>query len=71
MNILDQNELFFALAFAGVFHSLVLYVIISYATRADKRAKYDFAQMDLLGKIAKQQGVPDEEIQKTYREAGL
>jgi hypothetical protein len=40
----------------------VLHLIISGATRSKKRALYEWAQMELLDKIARVQGVPEEEI---------
>jgi len=43
----------------------LLYLVISLATKSHRRAKYEWAQMDLLAKIAHAQGVPVEEIQKT------
>jgi hypothetical protein len=48
-----------------IVQALVLYLVINFATKADRRAKYEWAQMDLLTKIARVQGVPEQEIQKT------
>jgi hypothetical protein len=69
MNI--DSSFYLILGFAGVIQCVVLYLVINIATKADKRAKYEWAQMDLLGKIALRQGVPSEEITKTYKDAGL
>jgi chromosome segregation and condensation protein ScpB len=50
---------------------VILYIIINAATKASLRAKYEWAQMALLAKIAMQQGVPAKEIEKTFGDAGL
>lgn len=59
---MDTTETLLAIAAIEIINCLVLYFIISSATNADKRAKYDWAQMELLAKIARVQGVPEEEI---------
>lgn len=48
---------------AFIVQAVVLYLVINFATKADRRAKYEWVQMDLLIKIAKIQGVSEEEIQ--------
>lgn len=64
---MDQQQLLFAFAGALLVNSLILYVIISSATRAEKRAKYEWAQLQLLAKIAMIQGVKQEEITEVFK----
>jgi hypothetical protein len=64
-------SIYLLLGFAGLIQCAVLYLVINFATKADRRAKYEWAQMDLLGKIALRQGVSAGEITKTYQAAGL
>jgi hypothetical protein len=59
---MDNNELLFIAVAALIFNALILYVVISAATKASKRARYEWAQMELLAKIARAQGVPEAEI---------
>lgn len=59
---MDSNFFLIVGVIALIVNSLVLYIIISAATQASKRAKYDWAQMELLAKIARAQGVPESEI---------
>lgn len=54
---------FLPYGFVGIAVSAIWYLIISYATRADRQVKNQEAIFDLLEKIAKQQGVSEEEIQ--------
>lgn len=60
---MSENLLFFTVV-ALVIHSVILYLIISTATKSDRRAKYDWAQTQFLAHIAKQNGMPEEEIKK-------
>ena len=53
-------------AIALVVQAVVLFIVINLATKADKRAKYEWAQMELLAKIARAQGVREEEIKATF-----
>ena len=64
---MDSSTILFIGAIGFFLNCLVLFFIIKGATQADKRALYEWAQVDLLCKIAKAQGVPDEEIAKTIR----
>lgn len=60
-NLSDQMIIAGGVAF--IVQAVVLYLVINFATKADRRAKYEWVQMDLLIKIAKIQGVSEEEIQ--------
>ena len=62
---MDQGTLFM-LAGAGIANLLIMYLIINAATKATIRTKYEWAQLDLLAKIARAQGVPEEEIAATF-----
>jgi hypothetical protein len=65
--IMDISDNIFAIiAVAAIVNALLLYVIISIATKADRRAKYEWAQLELTAKIARLQGVPQEEIQAIF-----
>ena len=44
---------------------LFLYAIIRDATKASKRAKLEAGILEMLARIAKQQGVPEEDIKRT------
>jgi hypothetical protein len=68
---MDSNNFLFAIGLGSAFNLLLLYLIIGAATKAHKRALYEWAQLDLLSKIAKAQGVPDEDISATFEAAGL
>ena len=61
---------FYSIVGVVVFFS-VLYLVVAAATRSKKRALYDWAQLELLAKIAKAQGVPQDEIDSTFHAAGL
>jgi chromosome segregation and condensation protein ScpB len=61
---MEQGTLFLLTA-AAIANLLILYLIINAATKATLRAKYDRAQMELLAKIARAQGVPMDEVQET------
>lgn len=61
---MDQFSLFLTIALAIIVQSLIMYLVIRFAVNTDRRQRYEWAQMQLLAFIAKQQGVPDEEIQK-------
>jgi hypothetical protein len=62
-----SNQMIIAVVVIIIVQVLVLYLVINFATKADKRAKYEWAQLDLLAKIARTQGVPEDEIQKTFQ----
>lgn len=66
-----QDNLPFVLFIGAAVQILALYLIIAFATKADKRAKYEWVQMELLAKIARAQGVPEEEIRETLQSVGL
>lgn len=55
-------QVFLAAGAVVLVNSLVLYVVIGAATKASRRANYEWAQMELLAKIARAQGVPEQEI---------
>lgn len=59
---MEQGTLFIILG-GFVANLLLLYLIINAATKATQRAKYEWAQMELLAKIAQAQGVAAEEIE--------
>ena len=50
---------------------VTLYIIVRSATKASKREAYEKAQLELLAKIARVQGVPQDEIDATFQAAGL
>jgi hypothetical protein len=70
MNSIDSSIVFVAIV-ALLMNALILYIVIAAATQSRKRALYDWASLDLLAKIAKAQGVPQEEVADTFRRAGL
>jgi alkylhydroperoxidase/carboxymuconolactone decarboxylase family protein YurZ len=49
---------------AAAINFSILYILIAAATKSKKRALYDSAQTELLVKIARQQGVPEKEIEE-------
>ena len=49
-----------------VANALILYLVIGSATRAHRRAQYSWAQLQLLARMAKIQGVPDQEIKEIF-----
>lgn len=59
---MDNNTFLIIGAVALIANALILYIIIAAATQANKRAMYGWAQMELLAKIARAQGVPEDEI---------
>jgi hypothetical protein len=61
-----SDNIFAVIAIAAIVNALVLYLVISIATKADKRAKYEWAQLELTAKIARLQGVPPEEIEAIF-----
>ena len=67
---MNNDLLLFGIA-AIVINSAILYLIIAAASRSTLRAKYEWAQLEMLIKIAKAHGVPEEEISGTMRAAGL
>lgn len=68
---MSANDLLFYSIVGVVVFFTILFLIIAAATRSKKRALYDWAQLELLAKIAKAQGVPQEEIDATFHAAGL
>lgn len=60
--MLDSGMLFFMAAVA-IGNLVIFYLIIQAATKSKQRAKYEWAQMELLKKIAKIQGVSDAEVE--------
>lgn len=65
MSSFIEDNLSLVIITGFVLNALVLYLIINIATKADKRAKYEWAQMELLAKIARSQGVAEDEIRAT------
>jgi hypothetical protein len=63
---MDQN-LLLLVSGAIILNCIILYLVISFATKADRRARYEWAQLELLSKIARAQGVPEEEIVATFK----
>jgi len=63
---MNQDLIFFYMVGAAV-SAGVLYLIIAGATRSKQRALYEWAQLELLAKIARAQGVPEEEIKVTFK----
>jgi hypothetical protein len=61
---MEQGTIFILMGCA-IANLLIMYLVINAATKASLRAKYDWAQMELLAKIARAQGVPDDEVQAT------
>jgi len=65
---MEDQHFYYALA-VGV--AIILYYIVSrWAHDIPKRNRYLQAQIKLLAKIAKEQGVPDSDIRKILNEAG-
>lgn len=64
---MDTNFLF-ACGLAIAVNSLILYVVIAAATRSSKRADYEWAQLEILIKMARVQGVSEEEIKHTLKQ---
>jgi len=62
-----EDHLVLVVLTAAIFQILALYLIINIATKTDRRAKYEWAQLDLLGKMARAQGVPEKEIEATFQ----
>jgi hypothetical protein len=62
---MDQGTLIM-LAGAGIANLLIMYLIINAATKATVRSKYEWGQLQLLAKIARAQGVPEEEIANVF-----
>jgi predicted solute-binding protein len=63
---MDSSEIFAYAVAAVVINALILYVVINAATKATRRAKYEGATQELLGRIAKQLGVPEEDVKRTF-----
>lgn len=57
-----NNDILLLAALGMLINAVILYIIIASATRAKQRGLYDWAQMELLAKIARAQGVPEEEV---------
>jgi len=68
---MDSSSLITLAVGAILANALILYLVISGATKSHKRSLYEWAQLDLLSKIAKAQGVPPEDIADTFVRAGL
>jgi hypothetical protein len=51
---------------SDIFLYAALAVIINAATKATRRAKYEGATQELLGRIARQLGVPEEDVKRTF-----
>jgi hypothetical protein len=66
MGFIYSDQLIIGAAIGLIVQSVVLYIVISIATKAEKRAGYAWAQLELIAKIAKAQGVPQEEITATF-----
>lgn len=61
---MDAIELTLIVAAAEVVNCLVLYLIISSATNTERRSRYDLAAVLFLAKIARAQGVPEDQIKE-------
>lgn len=61
---MDQLTIYLTVAIGMIVQCLFFYLVIRFAVSTDRRQRYEWAQMQLLAFIAKEQGVPDEEIQK-------
>jgi hypothetical protein len=62
MSQLDPMDLFLGIAGALALQSLILFVVINMATKADKRAKYGWAQTQFLAFLAKEKGMSEQEV---------
>ena len=60
--MLDSGSLFFVAAI-GIANLVIFFLIIQSATKAKQRAKSEWAQMELLRRMAKLQGVPEADIE--------
>jgi hypothetical protein len=67
MDFVFSNQMIIAAIIAVIVQSVILYLVINFATKTDKRALYEWAQLELLAKIAKTQGVPENEIQAIFQ----
>lgn len=63
---MDTTELLFAIAISILFNGLFLYIIIRSATSAGKRAQYEWAQLQIIAKIAHKQGITSEELKAVF-----
>jgi hypothetical protein len=61
---MNSEELLIAGIIALIVNSLILYLIISFATNAKQRTAIELAQLNILCQLATHQGIPVEEIQK-------
>lgn len=57
-----SQDLLINYLFLGLAAILIWYLIISYATRADRQVKNQRAIIDLLGKLCEKNGVTREEL---------
>lgn len=65
------SDMLFMLGVVELINLAILFIIIQSATKANLRAKYEYAQMELLARIATAQGVPAKELEKIFITAGL
>ena len=70
-NYFLQDNFGLILIGAGILQIIILYLVINYATKTDKRARYEWAQLELIAKMARLQGIPQGEIDDTFKAAGL
>lgn len=63
---MESSEIFAYAVAAVVVNAIILYVVINAATKATRRAKYEGATQELLARIAKQLGVPPEEVEVIF-----
>jgi hypothetical protein len=61
---MSSNDLLLAIAGGISLQCILLYLVINVATKADKRSRYEWAQTQFLAHLAKQQGLPAEQIQR-------
>jgi hypothetical protein len=66
-----QDNLGFIIFIGAIFQLVILYLIINAATKANLRARYEWTQLELIAKMARVQGVPQDEIESTFKAAGL
>jgi hypothetical protein len=64
---MPDSDLVFPAVIGLILSVAVLYWVIANATRASARTDYEWAQLEFLAKIARTQGVPEQEIQDTFK----
>jgi len=64
---MPDSDFVFPVVVGLILSVAILYWIIANSTRSSTRTDYEWAQLELLAKIARAQGVPEQEIQDTFK----